>query len=268
MSYTIAEVAEAVGVPPSTLRYYESQGIVRRPPRGANGYRMYEDRDVARLQFAAGARRLNLSLPALRELVEAWDSDDCSAVQHRMIAVEAERQAEARQQIAGLTRLTGQLQETAERLRQDPGAGACSDSCGCAAASPAPGPGSERFEGMGRLPTVGQSPSAIACTLAVDDRRLRQTAWRSLIERAIDRTAIDGGIAIRFPAESELASELGRLAVAEEGCCSFFSFRLLVEGGSLLFEVRAPGEAAPIVAALFGTATSHTASDRLNGSAR
>lgn len=39
MTYRIAEVAELVGVPATTLRYYEDIGLVEAPARGANGYR-------------------------------------------------------------------------------------------------------------------------------------------------------------------------------------------------------------------------------------
>ena len=48
--------------------------------------------------------------------------------------------------------------------------------------------------------------------------------------------------------------ELTRLAVAEQGCCSFLSFALTVDGRGIALEVRAPADAADLVAALFGPA--------------
>ncbi|RLT37770.1 MAG: MerR family DNA-binding transcriptional regulator [Chloroflexi bacterium] len=57
MACTIAEVADFVGVPPSTLRYYEAQRAVRQPARAENGERAYEERDVASLRFVARAKQ-------------------------------------------------------------------------------------------------------------------------------------------------------------------------------------------------------------------
>lgn len=39
MSYRIAEAAALVGVPASTLRYYEDIGLIEQLTRGENGYR-------------------------------------------------------------------------------------------------------------------------------------------------------------------------------------------------------------------------------------
>jgi MerR family copper efflux transcriptional regulator len=60
--YRIAEVADMIGVPATTLTYYEDAGVVTGPPRGDNGYRAYSDRDVDRLRFVARARRLNVRI--------------------------------------------------------------------------------------------------------------------------------------------------------------------------------------------------------------
>lgn len=78
------------------------------PPRGDNGYRAYSDRDVDRLRFVARARRLDLGPDELRDLVQLWDTDDCSSVQHRMAEVVATKSADAQRQIADLVALAGQ----------------------------------------------------------------------------------------------------------------------------------------------------------------
>lgn len=48
--YKIAEVAEIIGVPTSTLRYWESEFATVRPKRGQNGQRYYHPGDVERLR--------------------------------------------------------------------------------------------------------------------------------------------------------------------------------------------------------------------------
>ena len=84
-------------------------------------------------------------------------------------------------------------------------------------------------------------------------------AWRAallagkagLLSGVTGRTAIDGGLRLEFGPGTD-AGELARLAAAEQGCCRFFSFAVVIDGRGLALEVSAPGEAADVVTALFG----------------
>ncbi len=49
MSYTIGEVAEMMGVTPSTLRYYDQEGLFPKVNR-VNGIRVFEDKDFTWLR--------------------------------------------------------------------------------------------------------------------------------------------------------------------------------------------------------------------------
>ena len=51
----ISELAERVGVPTSTVRYYERVGLVASPARTASGYRDYDDDAASRLLFVTRA---------------------------------------------------------------------------------------------------------------------------------------------------------------------------------------------------------------------
>lgn len=55
-TYTISEAAGRSGFSPSALRYYEGIGLVS-PRRTAAGYRLYDDRAVARLAFIGRAKQ-------------------------------------------------------------------------------------------------------------------------------------------------------------------------------------------------------------------
>lgn len=74
----ISEVAQRTGFSGPTLRYYEDIGLLPAPDRTPAGYRIYRDRDVARLDFIARAKRLGCSLDEIQGLVEAWDQDRCA----------------------------------------------------------------------------------------------------------------------------------------------------------------------------------------------
>lgn len=49
--YKISEVAELLGLPASTLRYYESQFTIISPKRNRNGVRFYTASDVEKIRM-------------------------------------------------------------------------------------------------------------------------------------------------------------------------------------------------------------------------
>ena len=58
----IGEVADAVGVPTQTLRFYERKGLLPHPRRGLNGYREYDASTIARLEFIRSGQAAGLTL--------------------------------------------------------------------------------------------------------------------------------------------------------------------------------------------------------------
>lgn len=73
----VAELAEAVGVRPDTIRYYERAGLLPPPARTAAGYRLYDAQAVDRLRFIQGAQRLGLRLRDIAELLTVRDTGVC-----------------------------------------------------------------------------------------------------------------------------------------------------------------------------------------------
>ncbi|GBD84895.1 mercuric resistance operon regulatory protein [bacterium BMS3Abin02] len=69
----IGELGNAVGVGPSTIRYYESVGVLPEPGRIASGYRSYSAADVERLRFVTLARSLGIGLDDIREILGLRD---------------------------------------------------------------------------------------------------------------------------------------------------------------------------------------------------
>jgi DNA-binding transcriptional MerR regulator len=139
-SLRISEVAERTGVPATTLRYYEEIGLIGPAVRSANGYRNYDERDLDRLAVISRAKKLEISLEDVRDLVAAWESDECGTVQHRLGGIVAIRLQETRERIAELTALAEQLEQTGARLSGKPQEGACTDDCACAGIDQTPRP--------------------------------------------------------------------------------------------------------------------------------
>ena len=83
----IGQAAQASGLPPKTIRYYEDIGLLL-PARRANGFRDYADRDVHELRFIARARGLGFSVEECRHLLELYrDTGRASAEVREMAAI-------------------------------------------------------------------------------------------------------------------------------------------------------------------------------------
>lgn len=65
----IGEVADRGGVNLQTIRYYEREGLLPKPPRLASGYRAFPDSAVRRVRFIKHAQELGFSLSEIKELL-------------------------------------------------------------------------------------------------------------------------------------------------------------------------------------------------------
>ena len=67
-TYSIKEVAALVGLPPSTLRYYEEVGIARDP---SSGHRIYTEGDLELLTSVACLSASGMAIADMREFVRS-----------------------------------------------------------------------------------------------------------------------------------------------------------------------------------------------------
>ena len=69
----IGEAARRSGLTVKTVRYYANIGMVT-PRQDVNtGYRIYDEDDVAKLQFVGKARRFNFSVEECREVLSLYE---------------------------------------------------------------------------------------------------------------------------------------------------------------------------------------------------
>jgi len=97
----IGEAAARVGTTPRTIRYYEEIGLLPgSDERPSGGHRIYDERDIERLQDALRLKDLlGLSLEELKTVLEAeearaslrteWNRGDASPARQREILDEA-----------------------------------------------------------------------------------------------------------------------------------------------------------------------------------
>ena len=79
MDWSIQEVARLAGTTSRTLRHYGDVGLLEPSRVGANGYRYYDERALARLQRILMLRDLGLGIPAIAEVLEG-QRDDAEAL--------------------------------------------------------------------------------------------------------------------------------------------------------------------------------------------
>ena len=101
-TYTIREAAALSGLPASTLRYYESIGVITPIGRGESSrHRVYTEQDMNVLTGIACLAATGLSVSDMRRYVENSGLGAAAAdEQVRMLAEQADRLAVEAQQIA------------------------------------------------------------------------------------------------------------------------------------------------------------------------
>lgn len=83
--FTIGELARRTGRAASTIRYYESAGVLPEPER-VGGRRRYPRDAVRRLGVIDTAQRAGLSLQEITELLGVWPGDPAATERLRQIA--------------------------------------------------------------------------------------------------------------------------------------------------------------------------------------
>lgn len=81
--YHIGQLAQAAGVPVSTLRYYERAGLLRPTGRAANNYRVYTPETLDTVRFIRAAQAVGFTLDDVRALfaLRQGDLSLCTDVQ-------------------------------------------------------------------------------------------------------------------------------------------------------------------------------------------
>lgn len=122
-TWTVGELADELGVTTRTLRFYESEGLIR-PERSGNN-RLYRARDRARLRLILRGRRFGMTLGECREIVDMYDGAASSERRQlqtlltRLDEIAADlraRQADLRRTLREVDDVAGQCRERLAEL--------------------------------------------------------------------------------------------------------------------------------------------------------
>lgn len=109
--YTAGELARWAGVSARTIRFYEEKGILRPRERSAEGYRLYDDSAIVRLQEILMMKHVGLSLEEIQQALQQGEELSVS----ELLARQKELVLEERNRLDRILAVIGQ----AERHCQD-----------------------------------------------------------------------------------------------------------------------------------------------------
>lgn len=131
----IGELADAVGLPSQTIRFYERRGLLPEPGRGPNGYRVYDRSTLTRLHFVRSAQAAGLTLAEIGSIIDL--REDGTVPCTHVAGLIDNKIADVRARISDLTVLKHELEGLIERSKRlDPADCTDADVCQILAADP------------------------------------------------------------------------------------------------------------------------------------
>jgi DNA-binding transcriptional MerR regulator len=143
-AFKIGRLAELADCQPVTIRYYEREGLLDKPTRGDNGYRVYGRADLERLRFIRHCRDHGIPLSDVKELLKLRKEPElcCQPVDAMLDSIIDKLE----DQIRSIRRLRRNLVTLKSRCHGGTTIGECAimktlsnrDSCSCDEAEPQP----------------------------------------------------------------------------------------------------------------------------------
>ena len=97
MFYTIGEMAQKLNVAPSTLRYYDKEGLLPFVERSSGGIRMFKEEDMEWLRLLGCLKKAGMPLKEIRSFMD-WSRQGDATISQRLDLIEKQRQSVLDQQ--------------------------------------------------------------------------------------------------------------------------------------------------------------------------
>ena len=107
-TYQIGDISKKLGLSADTLRYYEKLGLLPNVGRAASGVRLYNDKDISRLQFVRRAQKMNFSLAEIGDLLSM--REDPQHAREDVRALTGRKLSEVKAHVEELTILRNELE--------------------------------------------------------------------------------------------------------------------------------------------------------------
>ncbi|MDE6064397.1 MAG: MerR family transcriptional regulator, partial [Lachnospiraceae bacterium] len=92
MFYTVGEMAKKLQIAPSTLRYYDKEGLLPFVERSDSGIRMFQESDFEWLALIECLKKTGMSIKDIKSFVDLCVEGDAS-IDRRLELIKKQRQA-------------------------------------------------------------------------------------------------------------------------------------------------------------------------------
>lgn len=92
MLYTVGEAAKRIGVAPSTLRFYDKEGLLPFVERSGGGIRMFKEADFEWLEIIECLKQTGMPIKEIREFID-WCMEGDSTIDKRLALIGRQRSA-------------------------------------------------------------------------------------------------------------------------------------------------------------------------------
>lgn len=90
MLYTVGEMAKILNIAPSTLRYYDKEGLLPFVERSGGGIRMFKDEDFGWLHIIECLKQTGMPIKEIKKFVD-WCMEGDSTLEQRLELVDRQR---------------------------------------------------------------------------------------------------------------------------------------------------------------------------------
>ncbi len=114
----IRQAAHDSGLSTDTIRFYERERVLPRPPHQDNGYRRYTEDHVSILRLAKGLRDLGLPLAEVRGILAVAHDATCSDIRMTLMERLKQTRKDLDERIRGLTETSRHVESILDGLNQ------------------------------------------------------------------------------------------------------------------------------------------------------
>ena len=90
MFYTVGEMAKKIGVAPSTLRYYDKEGLLPFVERSGGGIRMFKDSDIEWMEIIECLKKTGRPIKEIKKFID-WCMQGDSTIEQRLELIDRQR---------------------------------------------------------------------------------------------------------------------------------------------------------------------------------
>ncbi|HEC24800.1 MAG TPA: MerR family transcriptional regulator [bacterium] len=121
--YFIGGLSKKFNINPKTIRFYESIGILPEPAREENGYRIYGDKTLERINFIIKAKSQGFRLNEIKEIINIYNEGKRPCAYTKKLIKNKINEIELK--ISGLKELNAKLKKCLKEKTADSGSSIC-----------------------------------------------------------------------------------------------------------------------------------------------